>query len=223
VSGQGSSSLAQRATVLREGAEAAMALASPDVATSCLAFTPARLALLALVEQGLPVKHAAMIVEANELFLALLRAQVAPPTPGRPEPHPLAVFDSGASTAPRVGQVVEQHAVSLTGLTYFTTPGATPGQELCEHVRRELGMAKVPGPELAKVHFRVPVNPVRLEQLSLALIDWKLYVAVTRCWGLAAAQGDRAVERKLFGMRQGGGPYVAPHLAPGVALFFPEL
>ena len=221
MSGQGSSSLAQRATVLREGAEAAMALASPEVASSCLAFTSARYALLALVEQDLPVKHAAMIVEANEIFLGLLRAQVAPFTPGRPEPHPLAVLQPNATPPDSPGRLVEQRNVSLGGLSYFTTPGATPGQELCEHVRQALGLDRIQGVELGKVRVPRLVNPVTLERLSLSVTDWKLYVATTRAWGLAASQGDQAVERALFELRHGSGPYVAPHLDPGAALFFP--
>ena len=200
-----------------------MAQASPEVAASCLAFTPARYALLALVESGASVRQAASIVEANEIFLGLLRAQVAPPTPGRPEPRPLAVFQPNATPSDSPGRLVEQRNVSLDGLTYFTTPGATPGQELCEHVRQALGLDRIQGVELGKVRVPRLVNPVTLEQISMSVADWKLFVATTRAWGLAAAQGDRAVERRLFALRQGGGPYVAPHLGPGVALFFPEL
>lgn len=113
-------------------------------------------------------------------------------------------------------------SVSLARLAYTFTPSATPGQQLCRFIASELGLEKVPGIELAKVHFHVLVNSVRPEQLSLSVTDWRLYVALTRCWGLAAAQGDRAVERRLWDMR-GGGPYVAPHLCPGVAHYFPEL
>ena len=114
-------------------------------------------------------------------------------------------------------------SVSLARLAYTFTAHATPGQILCHYIASELALPQMPGTELAKVHFHVLVNPVRLEQVSLSVTDWKLYVALTRCWGLAAAQGDQAVERRLFEMRQGGGPFVAPHLCHGVALYFPEL
>lgn len=161
--------------------------------------------LVKSIGQGLNVRHRAQVVEAAGLLMFAHQALG------------LKASDRARATP----ATFEPTRVSLAGLQYFTTPGATPAQELREHVRHELALDRVPGPELAKVRVPVLVNPLTLEQLSLSPADHELLVKATRCFGLAAARGDARVERMLNDMRRNGPPYVDPALPRGVAFFLP--
>jgi hypothetical protein len=117
----------------------------------------------------------------------------------------------------------EHQAVSLERLAYTFTPRATPCQLLCRHVQRELGLALVPGAELAKVRVPVLVNPVRLEQLTLSRADRHILMQMTRAWTLAAVRGDVEAEQRLWRARELDPPYVSSHVPEGVAFFYPDL
>jgi hypothetical protein len=170
-----------------------------------LALLPARtVELLTGIEAGQRIRGRASVVAAAELLVYA---------------HGALGLDVNEAPRSSGARLHPTRRVSLERLQYFTTPGSTPGQELAEHVRRELGLDRVPGVGLAKIGMSVPVNPVTLEQLSLSRIDHELLIKYSRAFGLAAARGDDAVEKRLFKLGRSGPPYADPALPPGVALF----
>jgi hypothetical protein len=107
-------------------------------------------------------------------------------------------------------------AVPLDGFEYRFERASSPGQQLCRHAAKQLGLPPVYGRFLASVDWFVPVCPVRLDQLTMHAEDYRLYAAVTRALAVAACQGDRELEARLWAMRLGHGPWVSPGVPCGV-------